>query len=110
MTKIFNEKLNNLSDILRELSILESKEIAQKLNEAGIKGKARACSFCPMANYLNKTLDGGFFVTHEKVFVLDETFDFDEDMYVDTPESVRKFVKDFDAGKYLFLDEGKPIE
>lgn len=110
MTVIFNETLNKLSDLLRELSILEPAEIAKKLNEAGIKGKARACSFCPMANYLNKVLGGGHFVTLEKVYVLDETFDFDEQMFVETPESVRKFVEKFDAGKYLFLDEGRPIE
>lgn len=110
MTVIFDGKRNALSDVLRELSILEPAEIAQKLNEAGIRGKARACSFCPMANYLNKILDGAHFVTHEKVYILDEHFDFDEDIYVDTPESVQSFVQKFDAGKYLFLDEGRPIE
>ena len=110
MTIIFNDKLNALSDVLRELSVMEPDEIAHKLNEAGIKGKARACSFCPMANYLNATLGGGHFVNFEKIYVLDEAYDLDEDMHVDIPDSVRKFVKRFDAGKYLFLDEGKPIE
>lgn len=110
MTIIFNEKLNALSDILRELSVMEPDEIAHKLNEAGIKGKARACSFCPMANYLNATLGGGHFVTLEHVYILDEAYDLKDEIYVDTPDSVRKFVKRFDAGKYLFLDEGKPIE
>lgn len=110
MTIIFNDKLNALSDVLRELSVMEPDEIAHKLNEAGIKGKARACSFCPMANYLNKVLGGGHFVTVEKVYVLDDAFDTDEETFVEIPDNVRKFVKCFDAGKYLFLDEGKPIE
>lgn len=110
MTVIFDENMNALSDVLRELSILEPAEIAQKLNEAGIKGRARACSFCPMANYLNKILDGFHFVTLEKVYILDAEFDFDEDAYVDTPDSVSDFIQKFDAGKYLFLDEGRPIE
>lgn len=110
MTVIFNEERNKLSDILREFSLLEPKEIAQKLNEAGIKGKARACSFCPMANYLNKELGGAHFVTHEKIYPLDEFYDIEDDNFVETPASVREFVKKFDAGKYLFLDEGRPIE
>lgn len=110
MTVIFDENLNKLSDVLRELSILEPDEIAQRLNAAGIKGVARACSFCPMANYLSKSLGGGYFVTHEKVYPLDEEHEYDEGVYVETPDSVRKFVQKFDAGKYLFLDEGKPIE
>lgn len=108
MTVIFDEKLNALSDVLRELSLLEPKEIAQKLNEAGIKGKARACSFCPMANYLNKILGGSHFVTLENVYILDADFDFDEDVCVQTPDSVTDFIQKFDAGRYLFLDEGRP--
>lgn len=110
MTVIFNEDINALSDVLRELSILEPTEIAQKLNEAGVKGKARACSFCPMANYLNKTLGRFHFVTLEKVYILDAEFDLDEDACVDTPNSVSDFIQKFDAGRYLFLDEGRPIE
>ena len=112
MTTIFNDKMNLLSDALRELSILEPKEIAKKLKDEGIQGKARACTFCPIANYLHKTLGEVYFVTHQRVYILDRenAFDYDEDVYVDTPESVRTFVKQFDAGKYLFLDEGKSIE
>lgn len=110
MTLIFNEKTNALSDVLRELSIMEPAEIAKKLDEAGIKGKARACSFCPMANYLNKMLGGGHFVTLEKIYILDENWDFDELVYVKTPKTVRKFAQQFDAGKFLFLDEGRSIE
>lgn len=110
MTVIFNEKLNPLSDVLRELSLLEPKEIANRLHEAGIKGKARACSFCPMANYLNKTLGGAHFVTLEKVYILDEAYDLDEDVCLETPDNVTGFIQKFDAGKYLFLDEGRPIE
>lgn len=110
MTVLFNDKLNPLSDLLRELSIMEPEEIAQLLKKEGIKGKARACSFCPMANYLNKMLNGAHFVTLEKVYLLDEDYDLDDTMYVDTPTTVRKFAEQFDAGKFLFLDEGKPIE
>lgn len=110
MTVIFNEKLNALSDVLRELSLLDPKEIADKLNEAGIRGKARVCTFCPMANYLNKILGGGHFVTLEKVYILNAQYDIDDDIYVETPDSVCDFIQKFDAGKYLFLDEGRPIE
>lgn len=110
MTVIFDDKRNALSDLLRELALLEPKEIAQRLNEEGIKGRARACSFCPMANYLNKMLNGAHFVTLEKVYILDENYDFDDEVWVETPDTVRKFAKQFDAGKYLFLDEGRPIE
>jgi hypothetical protein len=110
MTVIFNDELNELSDALRELSILEPAEIAKRLDEAGIKGKARACSFCPMANYLSKILGGGYFVTLDKVYILDAEFDFDDQIFVETPETVCKFIQQFDAGKYLFLDQGRPIE
>lgn len=109
MTLIFDEKTRPLDILLRELSLLEPSEIAQRLNDEGIRGEARACTFCPMANYLNKKLNGAHFVTLEKIYVLDENYDLNDDVYVDTPETVRKFAQQFDAGKFLFLDEGKPI-
>ncbi len=110
MTVIFDEKRNALSDVLRELSMLEPNEIAQRLNKEGIRGKARACSFCPMANYLNKILNGAHFVTLDKIYILDEEYELDDTVYVETPETVRRFAQLFDAGKFLFLDEGRPIE
>lgn len=111
MTMIFNEKQNKLSDLLRELSSLEADEIAALLKSEGIKGKARKCSSCPMAAFLNKRLAGEHFVTLTNIYFYDyDADDFADQHSVQTPKTVRKFIASFDSGKYLFLDSGRPIE
>lgn len=111
MTLIFDEKMNALSDVLRELNSLEPDDIAKLLNSEGIKGKARECSACPMAEYLNKKLEGEYFVTLNHVYFYDPvTENFDDDHPATTPPAVRSFIRGFDQGRYLFLDAGRPIE
>lgn len=110
---IFNERRNALSDLLRELSLLEPDQIAQHFKSLRITGIARNCGRCPVALYLNNKLEGRHFAALNQVFMLDNIDvddEFDLSNSVETPPSVKSFMKKFDAGKYLFLDAGRPIE
>lgn len=104
---MIESKTNATEDILTGLNILEPREIADAIRKEGITGVPTTSNSCPLARYLNKKTN---YIHHvQKTFVA--IYDGGERVgFVTLPQSVGKFVRQYDAGKYLFLDAGRPIE
>lgn len=104
---MIESKTNATEDILTELNIMEPGEIAETFRKEGIKGVPTISNCCPLARFLN----GRTNYTHhvQKTFV--SVYDGENRIgSLDLPASVSKFVRQYDAGKFLFLDAGGPIE
>jgi len=97
-----------IGDILRQLNIMEPGEIAELFRKEGVRGYARNSGCCPMAIYLNR--NSGYFNRVHGSFIAIYDIVGNRLGSVDLPQSIQKFVKNYDAGKYLFLDAGRPIE
>lgn len=104
---MIESKTNETEDILTGLNIMEPGEIAETFRKEGITGLPTISNCCPLARYLNEKTD--YFHLVQKTFV--SVYDGEVRIgSLDLPASVSKFVRQYDAGKYLFLDAGKPIE
>lgn len=98
------EAIDKAMMALRELNLFEPDEIAEKMRQMGIKGIAFNARCCPIANWLKVETGKEFAVMRTKY----ACFDDDYQMYTgDIPLSVSKFIKRFDAGRYLFLDDNR---
>lgn len=94
------ETMTEVQKKLAKLGEMEPGEIADFFEREGVRGRRECSGACPVANYLSTAVDM-FDVYHEGVC---QSHPFHE--YVaDLPETVAKFVAEFDAGSYSSLAE-----
>jgi len=94
---------NAPDDLLRELSIYDPNEIAEKFNELKIKGKRMNITCCPVSNYLSKNTGLEISVGLKEYYIIKR----DENGELvgllgggDVPKSVQKFITKFDTKRY----------
>jgi hypothetical protein len=76
-------------------------DVARNLQAAGIKGKRDACARCPVAVYLLKSdlspRDVSVYAGEIALYYGDN---YEDVLYVDTPDPVAQFIQQFDRGAY----------
>ncbi len=80
-----------------------SEEIAAKLRIVGIKGRRQEPKSCPLTHYLVQVDPRFRNFRIGNITVYDGTLDYEAGVDMETP--VRQFVRDFDDGKYPYLEE-----
>lgn len=101
--------MNGLETILVSLGDQEPR-VAQTLDWAGVEGRRKSPSHCPVANWLSLYFPDAFDirVTSIQVEVWDDRDGFPAVRYeVPTPEGVGAFVDSFDQGRYPGLDSAR---
>lgn len=81
-----------------------SADVANTLQEQGIKGRRDHCTECPIAVYLAVTFPGRHFLVGEPDVMILKRASANSGPEVIEPAAVRGFVKEFDLGMYPQLD------
>lgn len=94
---VTGEKVENL---LRELGDTPEK-VAGTLRQANVRGKIDSVTSCPVAKYLKSRL-GRTYTVGVGLNYVDVWADLGEKKTasVELPESVKQFIRNFDAGRY----------
>lgn len=84
-------------------------EVAQSLRTLGIKGSRMNSEYCPIAEYIHKTVPGSIGYTgisSSSVYLPKRRFSFKdgEKFEAHHPQPVRRFILDFDSYAYPDLD------
>jgi hypothetical protein len=97
---MIEEITNETDDLLRELNLFEPREIAEKFKEMGIRGVPGDACNCPVAVYLSRETELRIFTGIEDYFIASLVNS--EEILIDgfIPHNVKKFIKQFDHGKY----------
>lgn len=86
-----------------------SADVANKLRDRGIRGKRQASQYCPLANYFKEALgldrNSDIYVAVGRTEVSLHSRSGHSTLWAESmPESLCRFVSDFDGGKYPKLD------
>ena len=83
-----------------------AQDVARRFLELGIRGVRRACSECPVAEYLNRVLGAGYCTTVGTYNVIVERPDRRHVMCLQLPFAFTNFVSAFDRGDWTALGPG----